>query len=494
MKRSVVWVAAAMFASVAMVFAQEAQNEKVLHEQEISHETANEPELQESAPEVVLKVEEPVVAKVEEKKEEKKSDYPKIKQSGGVFLTPRMEIVGYKNAADEKSDSKGNKVDNLPDANQRRLMFGWGYKLNVAVNEKLDLNFRLSDPEAEAGTTIPGSTAGSSLKNMLNVMLPNAYFTWKPAKVFNLSGGLLDFGGYSAIDLETSWEQKNPSKAYNNTYWNSLAGFNFSFPVAPAARIFLTAGIVDRTLYQTALYADNPADTIKPYSDGRIVLGADISLAEKKISLKPVFSIKTRGDTISVVKVKDETTGETKDTKRVNSDKKPVIAEGIDMGFKIAKPFSLNASVSAVQDYQNDSTAKYNIIGAGVEPVLTFGGENGKLFTFRLKYAFDVASNGGDKAVKANLTDATLTKMDGSSFTNHIDTRFSIAVNDKMSIAPRWRYWGNNGLSWYQRALVDYRTVEKDGDGNQTGKYVSSDENKSARSLSRFELAFTASF
>jgi len=491
-----------MFVSAAMVFAQEAQNEKVLHEQE----AVVEQELQESAPVITVKVEEPVIAKVEEKKEEKKSEYPKIKQSGAVFITPRMEIVGYKNVDGENSNSAGSnlafypiknkdgeivgtdtvKIDKFADANRRRLMFGWSYKLNVAVNEKLDLNFRLTDPEGDAGTTIAGSGVGSTANNakltdMLGVMLPNAYFTWKPAKVFNLSGGLLDFAGYSSIDLETSWEQKDPTKAYNNTYWNSLAGFNFSFPVAPVAKIFLTAGITDNTYYRTPQIGYKDAtdkaekDTIMPYSNGRIMLGADISLAEKKISLKPVFSVKTRGDILK------------SDSTR-NSDRKPVLTEGIDMSFKIVKPFSLNASVSAIQDNQNDSTANYSIVGAGVEPVLTFGGENGKLFTFRFKYAFDVVSNIGDKAVKSDAN--TMIKSDVSSFMNHIDTRFSIAVNDKMSIAPRFRYWGNNGLAWYGRATSDYRIA----DANKPGEFIKRADNQSARSQARFELAFATSF
>ncbi|MDR0304410.1 MAG: hypothetical protein LBH98_06555 [Chitinispirillales bacterium] len=428
--------------------AQDVQDEAVMLEQEMSDESAfiQEEPAPAPVPVIIAKVEEPapVAVKLEEKKEEKKSEYPKIKQSGAVSFTPRMEILG-------SNDASGDKIDN-PAANQRRLMLGWSYKLSVAVNEKLDLNFRLSEPSAEAGTAIAGS--GSNLKNMIAVYLPNAYFTWKAAKVFHLSGGLLNIANNTALDLETNWSEKDPSKVYGNQYFNSLAGLDFAFPVTPSAKIFLTAGIVDNTNWNKLEIAG--ADTVKPYSDGRIMVGADLSLAEKKVSLRPLISVKTRGD----LKINDST---------INSDRKPVIAEGIDMSFKIATPFSLNANIGAVQDNLGDDKERYNLIGAGVEPVFTFGGENSKLFTIRAKYAFDISSNGADSAVSKD--------NDKKSFTNHIDARFAIAVNEKMSIVPRLRYWQNNGAGWYERT---------------TKAYVDNDER--SKSLARYEIAFIASF
>jgi hypothetical protein len=387
-----------------------------------------------------------------------------------------MEIIG-------ENDAAGKEIT-LDNPNRRRLMFGWSYRLNIAVNEKLDIAFRLSDPNVEAGATIAGS--GSNLGNLLGVVLPNAYFTWKPVSAFNFSGGLLDFAGNSLLDLETSWEKKNPTNAYGNTYWNSLAGVNFSFPVTPAAKIFLTAGIVDNTLYGTAQFltkADGTKDTIAPYSNARIVFGADLSLAEKKVSLKPVISIKTRGDISKSDTSITHKAGEdgavvssSKITTTKSIDRSPVIGEGIDASIKIAKPFSLNVGVSAVEDFAGDNKNDYLIVGAGIEPIVTFGGENGKLITIRAKYAFDIANNIADSAASKD--------NDKSSLTNHIDARFSLAVNDKMSIAPRLRYWSQNsggngkgGGDWYGRATSAY-----------------SDNDKRSRSFARWEVAFTTTF
>lgn len=483
-----------MLSMAFALFAQEEVSDIAAQEPEVAQEAAEQEIKPAPAPVPVIAVkEEPVPAPIAEKKEEKKSEYPKIKQSGGVSFIPRMEVYGSK-------DSTSSKVV-APNANQRRLMFGWSYKLSVAVNDKLDLNFRLSDPVAEAGTAIAGS--GSNIRNMLYVYLPNAYFTWKPVKVFNFSGGLLNVASSYALDLESSWALKNPTQVFGNTYYNSLAGLDFTFPITSSVKAFVTAGIFDNSKWQTADIANNDLildangkkvfdnDTIKSHSNGKIIIGADLSFADKKISVKPSVNIRTRSK--AIIKVDTTVNGNDYNNVEVVVSQKPIISEGIDLSFKIAKPFSLNANVAVLHENNEEFTKNkenYTVIGAGIEPIFTFGGENGKLFTARVKYAFDIANNNADSAVtklpikdgQGNVVSAENYK---GSFTNHIDARFAIAVNEKLSITPRLRYWSNNGANWYDRALKSDRTTDKDG------KIV---ENKSAKSLARWEIGFAASF
>jgi hypothetical protein len=322
-------------------------------------------------------------------------------------------------------------------------------------------------------------------------MLPNAYFTWKPADVFNLSGGLVNVSSNTALDLATLIVDKDATKNFANTYFNSLSGLDFIFPVSKSAKIFLTAGIADYTRHNATPYVyinDKDTTILRSGSEGRIILGADLSFAEKKVSLKPAVQILTRGD---IPKTKQDTTWAMKDdgtgkvfvsektsNTGINSNRAPIIAEGIDAGLKFTDNFALNLGIGAAHD-NVDSSYKSLLINFALEPRLNFGGEKGKLFDLRAKYGL----------YTYNLKD-----FDGKEYktaegvaggvVHHIDARFGIAVNEKFSIVPRYRLWAANNNSTSSSAWVGIRP-EKNGDDS---------ENKKARSLSRLELGFAASF
>ena len=274
--------------------------------------------------------------------EKKKNDYPKFKQSGSVSFNPRLEVLS-------RTDANGTDLEYIPV--HRRLMFAWAYRLNIAVNERLDIYFRLSDPQAESGNTeIWGPGSGRNFSDFLKITLPNAYFTWKPIEIFNFSAGLLNVIANTALNLDAAWTTKNPTRNFSNEYGNSLAGISVSFPVSSALKIFTTAGITDNTYANIYQYSET--DTVAPYSSARVVLGADLSLADSKISVKPAVNIRTRGDKITG----NAATDSTDDSRRLsNPDEKPIVSGGIDGGFKIAAPLSFNANVGLLNDNQNEA-------------------------------------------------------------------------------------------------------------------------------------------
>ncbi|MCL1946940.1 MAG: hypothetical protein FWF51_07320 [Chitinivibrionia bacterium] len=495
----------------AALFAQEAQEVEEVEQIDESVEEVEAVEEAAPAPKhtpAVAKVEAApaVVAEVKEVKEEKKSEYPKIKQSGGVNITPRIEVG-------RQTDEKGEKFDGMVPQN-RRFMFTWGYKLNVAVNEQLDLTFRLSDPWGETfGATIYGSgnsfRMNSSSSGLLGVALPNAYFTWKPLDVLYFSGGLLNVASNTALDLQAAYTRKDPTRAFGNEYGNSLAGFDFTVPVSKTVKVFATAGIANQ--FSTHYYrlqgyvvynGDTLAvkDTLGAYSDGRIIVGADLSFADKMITVKPNVNIMTTGKTLIpfVEKVKDENDDEKDVLKAKEVYRGLLISEGIDVNVKITKQLSVNVNGGAlhhkVEDVAPDTAiAKHNARGnylmatGGIEPVYTFGGENGKLFTARVKYAIDRLKNNADDSIRVSKEVA---------LGHHVDARFGVAVNEKFSITPRLRYWNSDAKTYYDRALSKtstYTYTNKDGKKEEE-KVPYGSKNESAFSFFRWEIGFAASF
>ncbi|MCL2845452.1 MAG: hypothetical protein FWE23_08390 [Chitinivibrionia bacterium] len=379
--------------------------------------------------------------------------FPRIRHSGGVGFTPRMETIG-------RWDADGKKEDIAADPNFRRFMFTWQYRLSVAVNEQLDLTFRLTDPSANAGFEVFGSGVGSGATSMdlVTPRLANASFTWKPASNFHFSGGLLDVASNTALDIHATYVRRNPTMNFFNTYGNSLAGFDFSFPVNPTTRLFATVGIADNPMRQTVQVGAE--DTIGAHNNARIILGADLAFNERKTTVRPALNIITAGRTLD---------GEGKEVSNG-----AVLSQGVDLGFRIAPQFSLNANVGALQDVASDFDKKIVMATGGIEPVITFGGENNRLFTARVRYALEVLSNNSDNA-----------PSDEKAVVNFIDARFAIAVNPRLSITPRFRHWTGNGVhgataangGWYNRAFENY-----------------GDDNDIKRSFSRFEIGFASSF
>jgi len=379
--------------------------------------------------------------------------FPRIRQSGDVSMTPRMEISTRNDAGGAKiEDYKGNF-----NANHRRLMLAWNYRFNVAVNDKLDLGFRLADPSGGVGASVAGSGVSASHgmgHRMLIPTLPNAWFTWKAADAFHLSGGLINVPSTTTLEMATLIINRNPINSFAVEFYNSLAGFDFVFPVSPAARVYLTAGFHNNIRGNEPPFIVPGKDTLRSYNDGRIIVGTDLTLADKKVSLRPSIQVLTRGDLPSGTSNTPEAS--------INSDRKPLVAEGIDMGFKITDEFSLNASVGAAHDFLNSKT-KNMLISFGAEPVLTFGGESGRLFNFRVRYNFHSYSNTEED-----------NKDVESCILHFVDTRFGIAVNPRFSIVPRYRMWASNNVgSWLE-------TTTKD--------------DKSKRAMHRLELGFNAAF
>jgi hypothetical protein len=497
----------------AALFAQEAQEVEEVEQIDESVVEAEEVEaVEEAAPApkpkhtpAVAKAEAApaVVAEVKEVKEEKKSEYPKIKQSGGVNITPRIEVG-------RETDANGEKFDGTVPQN-RRFMFTWGYKLNVAVNEKLDLTFRLSDPWGETfGAEIYGSGTNPRMNTnikddviggLLGVALPNAYFTWKPLDVLYFSGGLLNVASNTALDLQAAYTRRDPTRAFGNEYGNSLAGFDFTVPVNKTVKVFATAGIANPTfnnklqvagkgVLETSKTAAKEEKVLGAYSDGRIIVGADLSFADKMISVKPNVNIMTTGKTF--VLNEEKTTTDKEVWEEVS--RGLLISEGVDINVKITKQLSVNvnggalhhnAEKVALYEYSEHIVVKdtttgttrnnkgnYLMTTAGIEPVFTFGGENGKLFTARVKYAIDYLKNKSDDSLRVNMSKE-------AAYGHHVDARFGVAVNEKLSITPRLRYWRSDATKYYDRAFNE--------------KYNDPD-NKSARSFFRWEIGFAASF
>ena len=375
--------------------------------------------------------------------------FPRIRHNGDVSMTPRMEIStrnddgGAKIEDHEFKNAKGEKVGF--NANHRRMMMAWNYRFNVAVNEKLDVGFRLADPSGGVGSSVSAARIAPTL--------PNAWFNWKAADAFHLSGGLINVSSSTTLDLATLAISKNPINTFAVEFHNSLAGFDFSFPVSPAARIYLMAGFHSNASGNIVPFIAGK-DTLRSYNDGRIIVGTDLTLADKKVSIRPSIQVLTRGDLPSGTSDTPEAS--------INSDRKPLVAEGIDMGFKITDEFSLNASVGAAHDFLNDST-KNLLVSLGAEPVLVFGGESGRLFNFRVRYSFHTYGNTeeDDKDVE-------------NAILHFVDARFGVAVNPRFSIVPRYRMWAsNNQHSWLE-------TTTKD--------------DKSKRAMHRLELGFNAAF
>jgi len=447
--------------------------------------------------------------------------FPRLRHSGSVGLIPRMEISGAKNregtsTRDDSENAQGQvqKFTGTPDANFRRLMLTWQYRLSVAVNEKLDLTFRFTDPSGNAAHEIWGSGAGSGAGTTVDLVTPrlaNASFTWKAADIFHFSGGLLDVASHSALDLHAAYVRKNPTFSFINTYGNSLAGVNLSFPFNETARAFVTVGIANNTykntIQRSVVYDNaNSQDTIGAHNEARVIIGSDLSLAENKVSLKPAVNIVTGGRTF----VNNSADKEPSSVSRGN-----LVSAGIDAGFKIAPQFSLNTNFATLQHSslrgsENPNAVHtdagqwdwYSMFTAGIEPVVTFGGEKNNLFTARVRYAFETLNNTsadapGTLAAEANES----VKWDDKAGVVHfIDARFGIAVNPRFSITPRLRYWTSNAdltqpvatpatrnENWYNRGMSGAgfaENVGKDGNG----------ANESRRSLARFEIAFVASF
>jgi hypothetical protein len=384
-----------------------------------------------------------------------------------------MEIHGIENRA-------GDDVVPPHQINHRRLMMTWQYRLSVAVNEQLDLTFRLTDPSGNAGQEVFGSGAGSGETSidLLTPRLANASFTWKPSSNFHFSGGLLDVASNTALDIHASYVRRNPTLNFFNTYGNSLAGIDFSFPVNPTTRLFATAGVANRMFaVNSNLLVTGDNDTIKPYNDGRIIVGANLAFAERKVTMTPVLNImttgKTSGNVARTVLIADNETGVVTESVVITRGNDVVsrgatLSQGLDMGFRLASQFNLNANFGALQHNTEDvDSNKISMITFGIEPVVTFGGENNRLFTARVRYAMEVLNNNGEGV-----------KNDESANVHFVDARFGIAVNPRLSITPRVRHWSANHNNWYGRGLAR-------GD-------ISSD--KSSRSLTRLEVGFASSF
>lgn len=386
----------------------------------------------------------PVV--IEEEKEEIiisepviEKKYPNIKQNGNINLISRMELHRAK-------DFEGEKREDLMNGNVRRLMLGWNYRFLVEINEKLDMGFRLSDPEGGQGETIAGSgKSGETNKlSLLLPALPNVWFTWKPAANFNLSGGLVNVAGNTTLDLAAVAVTKDATRTFGDTYYNSLAGFDFAFPFA-SSKVFVTAGISDNSYYR-----QDPEVGTDSYSDAKIIAGANLSFAENRIILKPAVQILTRGDVAHGF---------------FDSDNKPLITEGIDAGFRISEVYSLNLGICAAHDKHKEN-GNFTLVNFSAEPVFNFGGENNKLFNLRAKYGFFVRNDADNDNIESALV-------------QHIDTRLGIAINEKFSIVPRYRLWTGNAANT---------------ENSEWFVIPSGDNDKSAKTLHRFELGFAASF
>lgn len=371
--------------------------------------------------------------------EKKETKYPKIKQSADINFIPRIETNVAK-------DANGDKREDLMNGNVRRLIMAWSYRFVAQVNDKLELGFRLSDPSGGIGGTVAGSGKSGKLgsESLLIPALPNVYFTWKPASAFNLSGGLVNVASNTALDLASVAITKDPTSSFTATFHNSLAGFDFSFPFA-SSKVYVIAGLADN-----ANWSRDPILGTDSYSDGKLIVGANLSFAENRISLKPAVQVITRGDTANGL---------------FDSDTRPLVSEGLDMGFKMSDFYSLNLGVGAAHDWYHDSGDKFTLVSFSAEPVFFFGGENGKLFNFRAKYAlFTYGNTEDDDADKALV--------------HHVDTRFAIAINEKLSIVPRYRLWAGNASNA----------------ANDTWFVTPTDNNESAKIFNRFELGFAASF
>jgi len=396
-----------------------------------------EQKLQEATSPTLVVEEEVVVVEPVVILEEKTKKYPKIKQSGDINFIPRIEI-------NTEKDFNGDKNENLMNGNVRRFMLAWNYRFLVEINEKLEMGFRLSDPEGGQGETVVGSgkSGETNQLSLLKPALPNAWFTWKPASVFSLSGGLVNVASNTALDLSAVAVTKNPTRNFSTTFYNSLAGFELAFPITPDARVFVIGGLANNENW-----ARDPEVGTDSYSNGKFIFGANLSFAESKICLKPAIQVLTRGD---------DTHG------LFNSDSRPLVTEGIDMGFKVSDGYSLNLGAGAAHDWdrRRDNLTLFNL---SAEPVFNFGGENGKFFNFRVKYGFFILNDSENDDVERALV-------------QYIDTRLGIAVNEKFSIVPRYRLWtGNCNGDWQ----FDFPTNSDD---------------KSSKSLHRFEFGFAASF
>ena len=400
--------------------------------------------------------------------------FPRIRQGGNVDFVPRMDITTRNRAVEvldgdgEVLHKKGSKVEDYQgnfNANWRRIIFAWNYRFNVAVNDKLDLGFRLADPSGGVGSSV-ANWAGAA--NILRVTVPNAWFTWKAADAFHLSGGLVNIPSSSTLNAATLILNRDPIASFAVVHYNSLAGLDFSFPVAPEARFYLTAGFADNARSNAAPFIVEK-DTVRSYNDGRIIVGTDLTLAERKVTLRPSFQMLTRGGLngnlpIPAVRNAD---GEITTPASINKDISPVLAYGADMGFVLADPFTLNVHFGGANESGSQGKdVSNNLVSVGLEPVLTFGGENNRLFNFRVRYDFTTLSRDtGDKDVDKDTDNAVL---------HFIDARFGINVAPRFSIVPRYRLWSSN----HETSLLS--VSHKDHDGS--------------RANHRFELGFHSSF
>jgi len=378
--------------------------------------------------------------------------FPRIRQSGNVSITPRMELNRYTDINGD--DQIGDPTSSTPmrDANRRRLMLGWSYRLDVAVNDQIDLTFRLADPED--GATSFGSGQGVGIADAMKPVLPNAFFTWKASDNFRLSGGLLNVPSNAALEIQSSYHAGSPTNGWGNTYHGSLAGFNLAFPISSTFSAFVTAGMSDNE-GRNSMEVDG--DTILNRNGGRIIVGATMTLAEKKVTLRPTLNILTLGGKTVIA--------DTVATRGAH------ISQGLDMGFKLADQFTLNADFAALQHNAEDVLSrKISMFRFGAEPIITFGGEKNNLFTARVRYAMDILANNAE-AAKDNEESANI---------HFVDARLGIAVAPRFTITPRYRLWaGNLDGAWYGRGLGT-----SDMSGNEDG----------SRALHRFELGFATSF
>jgi hypothetical protein len=331
--------------------------------------------------------------------------FPRIRQSGSVSMTPRMEL-------DRRTDVQGNEQTLLRDVNRRRLIFGWSYRLDINVNEQIDFTFRFADPDD--GTTILGSGQGERIGDALVPVLPNAFFTWKAADKFRLSGGLLNVPSNAALEIHSSYVTESPTNTWGNTFHSSLAGFNFALPLSSEFNAFVTAGIANAPYARDAQVkraTTTSADTVASYNDGRIIVGANLTLAEKKVTLRPTLNIITTGDFVRNV----DATAETPVMDTILS-RGAQVSYGLDMGFRLADQFTLNADFAGLShNSEHPTNREVSMFRIGAEPIVTFGGENNRLFTARVRYAVDILNNNhescnaNDESAIVHFVDARLT-------------------------------------------------------------------------------------
>jgi hypothetical protein len=381
-----------------------------------------------------------------------------VRISGDVYLNPGFESENnYHHDHEQRIGQDGPivdrdgrpvmdtvKVDSIVD--WFNIMYNWNVRLGFDFNERVSLDFRLSNPAGYGGNNMnrlsnlwQGSEVTDGVDDWFRgwsiPAVPNAFITLRPNSVFSFYGGLLEIKGNTALDFVAGVESRlsDPDNVNAGGLWTSYWNWNNQYN---ASQVGLKMGV--------ELYPDftlNFAALAPTENDFRFIFGADIGLGHA-LTLSPIITLRSF-DALSY------------EFENIDEDevfRTPVLfTYGADLGIELSDAFNLEVGAALGHIRLGYDEWEENMPGVGTDN----GNERQTGFGFLLRaaptmnvgineiafsYSFGVARFTNREYFESNVPGASgnhTTKEIASSAFNDLALDWNFRISDNFAFGPQ---------------------------------------------------------